>query len=188
MKNFLLVLLLILVFLSGFSVGQHATHRFHRLKKKLVIDKTNGAETIPKAKDVFTYIDPDFSKLVNTAGKPSKKLRINMYQVILNKTKVNIFKALGNPKKLRLTQPQIIQFCKKYARKLWVKSNDEQVVFFLFTKADQPVSEGKKNVFVATVLRIPTRKGGLVVHAYPFSDSTIECLKKCTLRFVIPKK
>lgn len=109
-------------------------------KKPLIIDATDGTETIPNAEDVFTgWINSEFYSL--GAGDPTPKTPVMVYEMVKDATFAQMFRSLGVPtKKLCLTQSQIIGFVKKHLKHLRTAGRE---TFFLF--------ESKRKLFIARV-------------------------------------
>lgn len=101
-------------------------------KTEIVIEETDGKETIAKASDLFTsYISSGFEKFDQTC-KHTKETKIQVFEVINNGTFKQIFESLGeNLDKLCLTQSQIIKFVRNHKR--WLQTEDYGT-FFLFKK------------------------------------------------------
>ncbi len=82
------------------------------LGKHVVIDATNGTETLASANDVFNYIDPAFK---NLGGEQSEKetpeMTVDVYEQIKDATYPEIFGSVDqNLNHLVLTTSQIKSF------------------------------------------------------------------------------
>ena len=107
----------------------------------LVLDVTDGTETIAVAKDVFAYIDPDLKNLgADEAVGPIPKTPVAVYEQVWDATFAQMFGSAGNPETLCFTQSQIVCFVRKHCN--WLHP-DGLATFFLFK------SKGK--FFVADV-------------------------------------
>ena len=125
----------------------------NRLKLLTTLDlgETNGEETIYQAKDVFkSYIDNDFKNWnLDNEQKPTKKTKVNVYELIKDSTMKEIFYDLEN---MVMTQSQIIKFCEKHPT--WLRQ-DGYTTLFLIRENDEYF-----------VVYVDVRSGGLYVNVY----------------------
>ena len=130
--------------------------------KNIVIDETDGTETIAQAKDVFpSYIDSDFKNWnLDVPSAPTKKTKTQVFEMIKDGTFAQIFGSFGeNLDRLCLTQGQIKVFCRDHAD--WLRT-DGYGTFFLFKVGNE--------YFVAGVSR---GSGGLGVDVDRLSDDGV---------------
>jgi hypothetical protein len=97
----------------------------------LVLEPTDGQETLGQATDIFRYIDHNFERWnCNIVGPPTKETAVQVYEMIRNSTFQELFGGLdAKLDSLALTQAQIKQFAKHYRDWLQVGGNG---TFFLF--------------------------------------------------------
>lgn len=96
--------------------------------KALVLDETNGIETIPASKGVFAYVSPNFKAWgADEASGPTPKTPIEVHALAQSAAFAQMFGS--NPGALCLTQSQILGFVKKYRNWLW---ENVHMTFFLF--------------------------------------------------------
>jgi hypothetical protein len=97
----------------------------------LVLDPTDGQETLAQATDIFRYIDSNFEQWnCNMAGPPTKETPIQVYEMVRDSTLQEMFGGFGVPLgRLALTQAQIRQFVNRYPD--WLKKGGNGT-FFLF--------------------------------------------------------
>lgn len=104
--------------------------------ESLVIDSVDGKETLANAKDLFAYIDSDFKNWgADEKGSATKETPVCVYEMTKDATFAQMFGSLSSdPRKLCLTQSQIIDFVKKYRN--WLRT-DGYATFFLFESNNQ---------------------------------------------------
>lgn len=124
---------------------QPSTFILRRLSSEsLVVAATDGTETIPAAKDVFTgHIDPDFVNCdADEASSPTPERPVEVYEMIKDATFRQMFGSLSvETGHMCMTQSQIIRFCKDHQQYLRIGG---YATFFLF--------KSKGDFFVAYVL------------------------------------
>jgi len=97
----------------------------------LMLDPTDGQETLAQATDVFRYIDRNFEDWkCNRVGRATKETQVQVYEMVTDATFQEMFSgfaaAVG---RLTLTQAQIKQFVRRYPD--WLKKGGNGT-FFLF--------------------------------------------------------
>jgi hypothetical protein len=97
----------------------------------LVLDPTDGLETLGQATDVFKYIDSNFHRWrCSVAGPPTTDTPVRIYEMAKDCTFQDMFGGFGvGLDSLALTQAQIKQFAKH--RSDWLKKGGNGT-FFLF--------------------------------------------------------
>ena len=97
----------------------------------LVLDPTDGLETLDQATDVFKYIDSNFHRWrCGVAGPPTADTPVRIYEMAKNCTFQDMFGGFGlGLDFLALTQAQIKQFAKRHSD--WLKKGGNGT-FFLF--------------------------------------------------------
>ena len=97
----------------------------------LVIEPSNGQETVAGATDVFSYIDSNFEHWgCDAPGAPTGLMPVSVYELAQDGAFAELFGDFGvEPDYLTLTQAQIKQFVKLYPH--WLKSGGNGT-FFLF--------------------------------------------------------
>lgn len=131
--------------------------------------ETVGKKVIATASDVFAWIDSDF-KDWNTQKNPltgRHAQNLDVMELTKDSTFAQIF---TDPENMRLTQEQIIEFCKNHKEDL-----SQWCTFFLF--------KANNEFFVA---RVDVRGGGLDVDVYRFSHAYV-WYAEFRRRFVIPQ-
>lgn len=94
----------------------------------LVLDETDGVETIPASEGVFVYIDPDFKNWgAGEASDPTPRTPVAVHELARDARFSQMFG--NNPDALCLTQNQILGFIKKHRN--WLRT-DGYATFFLF--------------------------------------------------------
>ncbi len=124
----------------------------------LTLESTDGKEIISKAKDDFPgWIDGDFKGYgCDVKSEPTAEVKVQVHEMIKDGDFRMIFGGLSNNlDTLCLTQPQIIQFVKKY--RTWLRDGG-YATFFLFKVGDE--------FFVA---HVRVFSDGLKVFVYRFS-------------------
>jgi len=101
--------------------------------ENLVIDATDGTQTIVEARDIFrSGIDAAFKNWgTNKASEATEETPVQVYEMYKqNATLAQIFGSLSKDlDKLCFTQSQIINFCEKYSD--WLRQ-DGHATFFMF--------------------------------------------------------
>jgi len=87
----------------------------------LMLDPTDGQETLAQATDVFRYIDRNFEDWkCNRIGRATKETQVQVYEMVWDATFQEMFSdfaaVIGH---LTLTQAQIKQFVRRYPD--WLK-------------------------------------------------------------------
>jgi hypothetical protein len=97
----------------------------------LVLDPTDGRETLAQATGFFRYIDSNFAHWnCDIAGPPTKETPVQVYEMVRDSTLQEMFCGFGvTLDRLALTQAQIKQFAKRYPA--WLKKGGNGT-FFLF--------------------------------------------------------
>jgi len=134
--------------------------------KMSIIGKTDGTETLAKAKWDFSRIDPNFSNWrLDVSSLPTKRQNVSVLELERSGTLSKIFNSLSsNLDSLCLTQPQIIKFVREYPFKLIGSPHGEN--FFLFKSG--------KEFFVAHVARFGAFGSySLGVGVHRFSDDRV---------------
>lgn len=106
--------------------------------KKIVIDATNGTETLASANDVFTYISPDFRNWgCDKVEQATSEVVVEVYEQIEDATYPVIFGSIDqNFDLLALTTPQIKNFVVNHAEDFLLDA--EWTCFrFLFKVVDE---------------------------------------------------
>lgn len=125
----------------------------------LVLDETDGIETIPTSEGVFGYIDRDFKNwCADEASGPTPKTPVAVHELARDATFSQMFGS--NPGAFCLTQSQILGFVKKYWN--WLRK-DGYATFFLF--------RSKGELFVAAVSFID--RGRLRASVSRFADDFV---------------
>ncbi len=144
--------------------------------ESIVLDATDGSETINNAQEVFTaFLDSDFKGWgCDVKNKPTDRMEVEVYEMFREGDFNRIFHQFGNDlDKLCLTQPQIIQFVK--VQNKWLNT-DCQATFFLFKVNNE--------FFVARVYLHST--GHLDAYAHRISHGLVWGSEK-HCRVVVPK-
>jgi hypothetical protein len=110
--------------------------------KTVTLAPTKGDATLAKAKDVFTdWLDSDFKNWgTDFPGEDTAETKVDVHEMARDGTYKTLFESLGDPRKLRLTQGQIKEFCRSNSDFL---AEESYGTFFLF--------EVKGKLFVADV-------------------------------------
>jgi hypothetical protein len=97
----------------------------------LVIESSNGRETVAQATDIFSYIDSNFKHWgCDAPGPPTGRMPVSVYELAQDGAFAELFGDFGvEPVCLSLTQAQIKQFVKHHPR--WLKPGGNGT-FFLF--------------------------------------------------------
>ena len=124
----------------------------------ITLKPTDGKESIAKARNLFLgWLDSDFKMWgLDMESGSTMEMNVTVHELIKAGDYRKIFGSLSDdPKKLCLTQPQIIQFVKNHRK--WLSEN---WTFFLF--------EANGELFVADVNL--NADGNLLVHVNRFSN------------------
>jgi Berberine and berberine like len=99
--------------------------------QSLVLDSTDGRETLAHATDLFRYIDSNFEHWnCNLAASPTTAVPVQVYEMLRDSTLQQMFDSFGLAlDRLTFTQAQIKQFAKRYTD--WLKKGGNGT-FFLF--------------------------------------------------------
>ena len=102
----------------------------------LVLNPTDGQETLAGATDIFRYIDSNFERWnCNVIGAPTRETAVQVYEMVRDCTFQEMFGSFGVAvDRLALTQAQIKQFAKRYPN--WLKKSGNGS-FFLFKIANE---------------------------------------------------
>jgi hypothetical protein len=102
----------------------------------VMLDPTDGLETLGEATDLFRYIDRNFERWnCNVLGPPTQGTVVQVYEMIRDSTFHELFGGFGVAlDSLALTQAQIKQFAKYYPD--WLKKGGNGT-FFLFRIGDE---------------------------------------------------
>jgi len=97
--------------------------------KPLVLDPTDGLETLDQATDVFKYIDSNFHRWrCGVAGPPTTDTPVRIYEMAKNCTFQDMLGGFGvGLDFLALTQAQIKQFAKRHSD--WLKKGGNGTFF-----------------------------------------------------------
>jgi hypothetical protein len=97
----------------------------------LVLNPTDGRETLARATDVFRYIDRNFEHWnCDTAARATKETPVQVYEMVRDGTFQEMFGGCGvEVGRLALTQAQIKQFVRRHPE--WLKKGGNGT-FFLF--------------------------------------------------------
>jgi hypothetical protein len=101
-------------------------------QETLLLDPTDGTQSIGQSSAVFGWIDPNFKNWgLNTGSNlATEETAVQVHEIIKNGPFEKIFGSLGgNLDALCFTQGQIVQFCQKHPS--WLRS-DGHKTFFLF--------------------------------------------------------
>jgi hypothetical protein len=102
----------------------------------LMLDPTDGQETLGQATAVFRYIDRNFERWnCNVAGPPAQETPVRVYEMASDSTFQQLFGGFGVAlDSLALTQAQIKQFAQRYRD--WLKKGGNGT-FFLFKAGNE---------------------------------------------------
>lgn len=130
--------------------------------KNIVIAPTDGKKTIAQAKNVFDYIDSDFSNWdTDVTGEKKEETPVSVHEMAEDANFSQMFNSISSDlKKLCLTQDQIISFVENH--KNWLHP-EGYANFFLF--------EANNEFFVARVFL--NSDGELDVGVIRFEDSRV---------------
>ena len=95
----------------------------------LLVNPTDGQETLTRATEVFRYIDSNFERWrCNVVGPPTEETAVRIYEIVRDSTLEEMFDSFGvNIGLLALTQAQIKQFAKRYPD--WLKKGGNGTLF-----------------------------------------------------------
>jgi len=104
--------------------------------KPLLLNPTDGQETLAGAADLFRYIDSNFEHWnCHTVGPPTQEAAVQVHEIVRDSTFQEIFGSFGvTVDRLALTQAQIKQFAKRYP--VWLKKGGNGT-FFVFQIGDE---------------------------------------------------
>jgi hypothetical protein len=104
--------------------------------KPLLLNSTDGQETLAGAADLFRYIDSNFEHWnCNMVGPPTQEAAVQVHEIVRDSTFQEMFGSFGvRIDGLALTQAQIKQFAKRYPD--WLKKGGNGT-FFLFKVGDE---------------------------------------------------
>lgn len=125
--------------------------------KPLVLNPTDGQETLARATDIFRYIDSNFERWnCNMVGAPTIETAVEVYEMVRDGTFQEMFGSFGVAvDRLALTQAQIKQFAKRYPN--WLKKGGNGSFFpfeignELFVAALYFFSDGRLGVRVRRI-------------------------------------
>jgi hypothetical protein len=101
----------------------------------LEIEETDGKETIAEASDTFTGGIYGLTKHEGHKAVPTKKTRVQVYEMIKNGKYAEVFGGLSNDlNSLCFSESQIIQFVKKHRK--WLR-DESYGTFFLYKKGGE---------------------------------------------------
>ncbi len=108
----------------------------------ITLATTEGSVTLAEADDVFTgWLDGDFKNWeTNVSSEDTVETTVDVHEMVRAGTFKTLLGALGDPRKLCLTQGQIVEFCRSHSSSL---RQEGYGTFFLF--------EVKSNLFIANV-------------------------------------
>jgi hypothetical protein len=123
----------------------------------LVLDPTNGQETLARATDVFRYVDSNFEHWnCDLAGPPTGETLVQVYEMVRDSTFQEMFGGFGVAlDRLALTQAQIKQFARRYPD--WLKKGGNGTLFLFkaggafFVAAVYFFSDGRLGVRVRSL-------------------------------------
>lgn len=116
--------------------GQEIKNILREITLELVLDSTDGKETLANANGTFSVIDSDFKKWgLNKKGPATDTQLVDVYEMAIDATFKQMFDSLSNNlDRLCLTQAQIKQFANKHRKEL---RTDGYGTFFLFKGGSQ---------------------------------------------------
>lgn len=128
-------------FLSGL-VLEETQKPYLRHLETVTLAPTKGTVTLAMAADVFTgWLDGDFKNWsTDVCGEETDAAAVDVYEIARDGNFQTLFGSLGDPRKLCLTQGQIVEFCRSHRDSL---RQEGYGTFFLF--------EVKDDLFVADV-------------------------------------
>lgn len=138
----------------------------------LVLDETDGAQTIPASEGVFDYIDGDFRSYgADEASGPTSRTPVAVHELIRDATFSQMFSA--NPGALCLTQSQILGFVRKYRN--WLRIGGYGTLFLFRSRGE---------LFVARISFLG--REGLCAYVSRFEDGYV-WRAVSRHRFVLPQ-
>jgi len=104
--------------------------------RPLLLNSTDGQETLARATDLFRYIDSNFDHWnCNGFGPPTKETAVQVHEIVRDSTFQEMFGSFGvTVACLALSPAQIKQFAKRYPD--WLKKGGNGT-FFLFKTGDE---------------------------------------------------
>ncbi len=95
----------------------------------LVLDQTDGRETLVEATDIFRYIDSNFKNWgCDVPGLPTKETPVRVYEMVTDSSFKEMFSGFGiELDSVSLTQAQIKQFVVRYPQ--WLKKGGNGTFF-----------------------------------------------------------
>jgi hypothetical protein len=102
----------------------------------LMLDPTDGSETLGQATDVFRYVERNFERWnCNVVGPPTRETPVRVHEMARDSTFQGLFCGFGvELDSLALTQAQIKQFAERYRD--WLKKGGNGT-FFLFRPCNE---------------------------------------------------
>jgi len=121
---------------------------------------TKGDVTLAEANNVFSWLDGDFKNWgTDVPSEDTVKAEVDVYEMECDRNYGTLFGLLGDPRKLCLTQGQIVEFCRSHRDSL---RQEGYGTFFLFKVKDV--------LFVANVSVVG---GRLEANVYRFDDDAV---------------
>jgi hypothetical protein len=110
--------------------------------ERLVLNQTDGQDTLVGATDVFRYIDSNFKNWgCDLGGSPTTEMPVRVYELAMDSSFSQMFSSFGvTLDSLALTQAQIKQFVSRYPG--WLKKGGNGTFF---------LTEARSEFFVAAV-------------------------------------
>lgn len=101
----------------------------------VMLDPTDGRETLDQAIDLFRFIDRGFKRHRGVIGPPTQKTPVRIYEMVKDSTLLELFGDFGIAlDSLALTQGQIKQFARN--QRNWLKKGGNGT-FFLCRASDE---------------------------------------------------
>jgi hypothetical protein len=102
----------------------------------LVLDQTDGQDTLAGSTDVFRYIDSNFKNWrCDVSGPPTKETPVRVYEMVTDSSFKEMFGGFGiELDSLSLTQAQIRQFVVRYPR--WLKKGGNGTFFLTRVRSE----------------------------------------------------
>lgn len=128
--------------------------------ENLILDACDGKITIAQARNIFSWIDPDFKNWnTDNPGSATEKTPVIVYEMRKDATFSQMFGSFEqNLSNLCLEQDQILNFVQKYRN--WLRK-DGYATFFLF--------KANNNFFVAYVSVFSDGKLRVSVYGFEYS-------------------
>ena len=116
---------------KGRSDNRNIFFRSLSLDQSVVIGPTDGRANLAQAEDIFSYIDPDFTRWgLDVQGELRLETQVEVLELVKDGRFDQFFPSLNpNLDQLCLTQDQIKKFCIDH--KGWLRT-DSHATFFLF--------------------------------------------------------